>query len=210
MINLCFFPIIVGGEVFPAANPALKFEPRLTGEGPVKNLVGFDQLTEIPVVPVGSSVIIPRFAAAVAWAAEQGLVALTVPLSQMGQRGAGGAVTLASAADLEPGPAWLAFDFVEPTDSTPALSVVNTQRMVGGTHPILASHVGTFAPEPGAISHPDGTATLPPLRDGVRAVIVPQDGAIIRAAETDFPGVILLVTGTVDPVTKEVALYRVR
>lgn len=221
LTNLCHFAIVLGGVTLPAHASPLRFTPRLAGEGPVKTLLGYDAPADLPEIPAGSRVVVPRFAAAIGWAKSQGLVPLCVPQEHLGDRGKPGAPELAldSVDDLEPAPEALAYGF--PSKALPAPDATGSaygieqgfatqiiQRMVQGNFPIIARGVGTFvAVTQGARDLPDGTAELPPLVSDALAVIVPNSGACVRAAKA--LGVAVLVTGVPDPVTKDVDLYRV-
>jgi hypothetical protein len=214
MKNLCHFDVRLGGVHIPAAKEPLKFSPRLGGEDPVKTLLGYDPPSGVGVDDIDTDrrVLIPRFAAAIAWALASGLEPLTVPQKHLGERGRPGAPELVlngGVEELEPAPVGLAYEFAK-TPLSGVFQFRDVQRMVGGGFPIVARGIGTFEPlvsEEGARDLPDGSAVLPPLRDGSTAVIVPNSGPCVRAAQA--LGVAVLVTGVPHPVTKEVELYRV-
>lgn len=225
MKNLCHFDIVINDERLPAAEMPIKFEPILAGEGPVRTLMGYSAPDGVDDVgPAGDRrVIVPRFAAAIAWALAIGLEPLTVPQRHLGDRGHPGAPELVveSVEELEPAPVNLAYEFAHtPFDGTIFTDLVDhengrtgiahseIQRMIQGQFPIIARGIGTFeSVAQGARDLPDGTAELPDLAAGALAVIVPNSGPCVRAAQA--LGVAVLVTGVPDPVTKEVDLYRV-
>lgn len=215
LFSLLHFAAIIDGVEYPASATPLVFEPILAGAGPVPTLLGFVP-PEIPEIPVGTRVLVPRLAAAVQWAQERGLVPVTMPLSAMGQRGGSGPVVITA---VEDAPAYLPFDFPKAALSEgydfpcypgePAPQAI--QRGLGGPHTVTTDRGWEFPAVPvAAVSRPDGSAVLPDLEEGKSAIILPQDGAIIRAFEAAHPGVAILVTGVLDPVTKRVPLYRVR
>lgn len=214
IVNLCHFRLVLGGVTFDAPKNPVKFTPLTKGDGPIKTLVGYELPSTVTQIDDDvEGVVVPRFAPAVAWAEAQGLTALTVPQKHLGQRGAPGPdqVVLDSIDDLEEAPTFLGFDFVG--DELPCdFSAGEIQRMVQGTWDIRASGVGVFPPVEAtatAYDKEDGTAYIPPVQEGIRAIIVPQSGPCIHAAQEAYTGIAILVTGVVDPGTKEVSLYRV-
>lgn len=217
MKNLCHFSIVICGDLFPAHATPLRFTPVLTGDGPVKTLLGYEPPKDLPTLPAGTQVIVPRFAAAVSWARSAGLVPLTVRQEHLGQRGRPGAPDLVVSSveeGLEHAPEGLAFEFL--TEAAPSLWPGRIARLVQGDWPIMARGVGRFeAPTRTECAYDldDGSAYLPEslasLAAQLDAVIVPQSGAVIRALQAQYPGLGVLVTGVADPVTKEVDLYRV-
>lgn len=204
--NLCPFPIQIGDVLLPAHIAPLHFIPKLLGTGTIKTLVGFDPPEHLDDAIQGT-VIVPRFAAAVAWAKGQSLDAYCIPLKHLGDCGAPGGVVLADAETLEPAPQDLAFDF--PTEQLDDdITDGEIQRMVRGTWRLTARNIGVFWPvtDAAAVSA-DGSVYLPMRSFGARAVILPQDGQIIREALRRWPGVAVLVG--VPDVSCVVDLYRV-
>jgi hypothetical protein len=204
--NLTHFEIRVGDAVYPPAqDKPLLFRPRLgRREGaPFATLLGYDPPEGLALPSPGSHVIVPRFAAAISMALQAGLVAYTIPQKHLGQRGGsgGGPVVLSSLEELEIAPTDLAFNF--PSAPFHGSKVKVIQRMVGGGHTLRVRGWGDFAPiTDAAHDNPDGSAYLPPMMEGVDAVIVPQSGPCVERARDKSDYVLVTSTphedGTVD------------
>lgn len=197
MINLCHFAIVVAGVTIPAdVSRPLIFSPIL-GEGYYKDipmLLGYEPPTNLPEgILAGTQVIVPRFAAAVGWALKCGLEPFCVPLS--GERQKDGTFVCS---ELEPAPEQLAVPF-DKKRFFRLFSMDRIQRALPSPLPVLVLNGPDLPPVPveeQAIRRKDGTVQVPALKEGMTAILVPQDGLIIEACErlgvavlvTDVPG----------------------
>lgn len=204
-INLCHFAITFAdtNERLEACPTPLVFTPVLAEpEGPtLSTLTGFKPPENLPAIQSVDTVIVPRFASAIAYALQFTQNVKTIPLSYIGQRGSpSGDVTLESKYVLDNAPKWLAFKFRQTADEREFYDI---QRLVGGNFPITYRTNVVFAPIPPenvVTTLSDGTVSFTGNIDpDTDAVIIPQDGAIIRYFRAEYPDLVLLVTSTIRP-----------
>lgn len=217
VINLCHFAITFAdtGVRLEACSTPLKFEPVLVENGADwSTITGFKPLENLPVIEAEDVVIVPRFAAAIDYALKFTPHVRCIPLAYMGQRGsATGDVTLLSVESLDAAPSWLPFKFRQLPDER---TICFIQRLIGGNFPIKFRYPREAkireVPPPAnpaqvVTTLSDGTVsfdgTIDPDTD---AVIIPQDGAIIRYFRAEYPDLVLLVTSTIRA-DKTVDLY---
>lgn len=214
-LNLCHFPITADGVTYPASGlPPLVFTPILhtRTHSPYPVLLGFEPPKDLPKIPAGTQVIVPRFAAATSWAWQAKLDAYCVPLS--GKRQPDGSFICNA---LEPAPEQLGLSFPEDElDVNEMDESAKIVRAVGGVFTIEVDGGPDLPPVPAeqtAYRYPDGTIHIPRLDledsdDGV-AIVVPQDGKIIEFMALMFPAAALLVTD-VTQAGKRTRLFQVR
>lgn len=203
MLNLCHFSIIT---THPAFGQALVFKPILEeGSGPYPVLKDFTLPSGVPDIAPGTHVIVPRFAPAVAWAFDCGLIPYCVPLS--GQRQEDGSFVCAA---LEHAPDGLVLEFGGEMLPIPAAHSI--ARAVTGPFTVQVAGGPDLPPVPGeqtAYRRDDGTIHVPELDTAPDAILVPQDGAIIKAVADAFPTSALLVTDVLRP-GQRTRLFQVR
>lgn len=213
MINLLPHPVTVSGVTLePAFGSALEFTPVLREtDNPFPALVGFTPPAGMPLLETGTDVLVPRFAAAVTWATDNGLVPHCLPLDPGGRQQDGSFVCY----ELDPAPDGLAVSFVELDALLPLPKDPAIHRATPGTFTVEVfdgPDLTALHPDWHAIRLSDGSVQVPELPADwghFDAWLVPLDGAIIDAVHARYPLLPLLV-GDVPKRGQRTRLFQVR
>lgn len=197
MINLLSHPVHVSGVTLePPLFPGnLEFAPVLRETAnPFPALRGFAPPLGLPLLETGTDVLVPRFAAAVTWAIDNGLVPHCLPLDPRGRQADGSFVC----DELELAPEGLAVAFVELGALLPLPQEPSIHRATPGNFVVEVLGGPDLLPtseDKQAIRRTDGTVQYPRVRcDGsIDAILVPLDGAIINHVHEIYPDHALLV-----------------
>lgn len=216
MVNLCHFPAVIAGQRFEsAASPV--WQPILgPGSHPVYPvLLGFYEPVLRNELPVGTPVLVARFAAAVGWARKWGLKPYCLPLTTLpgeGKQPDGSWV----ASGVEEAPEGLGLSFLRHASNALALpedarihralpNYLTVQVQDGPDLPPVPVAQQAFRREDGSVHVPN----LPTNTGGFDAILVPQDGAIVTAVAREYPDHAILVTDVFVP-GKRTRLFQVR
>lgn len=200
MLNLCHFDVIVGSDRFAAhsARP-LVWTPILETAERFDHLTGYvvPESLDVLDIPEGTEVIVPRFAAAVAWALSAGLVPFCVPLTS--KRDPSGA----TACDvLEPAPAGLELALGDLADERGGLIHDELVRAIPGSFAVQVFDGPDLPAVPLAelaVRLPDDSVQLPAslAHDFAGGILVPADGVIVAAVLRVFPLAAVLITDVI-------------